>query len=38
MKSSIADLDIMPYCFHDIKNKVTERKNFIGTFFKQRDI
>lgn len=32
MKSSIPNLDIMPYCFHNIRNKDTEHKNFIGTF------
>lgn len=32
MKSPIPDHDIMTYCLHNIRNKVTECKNFIAIY------
>lgn len=32
MKSPIPDHDIMTYCLYNIRNKVTECKNFIAIY------
>lgn len=38
MKSPTPDCDFTTYCLHNVKNKVSEPKNFIAISFNQRDI
>lgn len=38
MKSPTPDYDFMTYCLHNIRNKVSEHKNFNAISFNQRDI